>query len=300
MRGMVLFCLVSALLAPTAAGQGPLAPPALEIDPVAPVGPIEPNVGKATLAFDHRLNCDWDRAQLVAAGEATVMHEVTSTSAQVVVTGSLTRPVDTSPCATPTTTSIPFTADFEVEITSNAPGETPIGITLSSWVHTVHTGSSDPVEATARVQASYLGVLSVNIPATIMETVKGKATFDLEITNLGNSRSMIVLTPSVEPGVDVDVPEPFVLESPTQGGKETTRTVPVTVRMSGGETVVKVMITPASTRDGQEGQSVTINLLVRDGSFLGKVESPAPMLVIPFVLGAALAARFRHATDPLN
>lgn len=284
--------LVAALLGSlphgAAQGSGVLADALLIEGPASPP-PLTPDLGFEELVFAHQVVCDWDRPRLAAFGAVKVAHELDTEDDDIILTGPLRRGVDVSACADPTTQHVPFDAVFHVAATRDAAGQTPTAITVRSTVEAMGA-TSEPATAKAMVEVAYLGWVRLDTDQGLKDAVDGEATFDLIVTNVGNSRSALLFDAEAEPGVDVDLPEGVVLESAAQGGTETTKTMPVTVRMSGGEAMVKITVTPVSTKEPTEvGAGRAINLLVRDYSFLDRVESPPPALPL-LLIGLAIAA----------
>ncbi len=208
-------------------------------------------------------------------------------------------------------TSVDGTSKFNVEVTQDAPGESSILCTVRGKVTAIF-GSQVPETGTAQAQfpvkAAFLGLLSVNVPTTIKQAGPQKQIrYDLEISNLGNSRTDVLFTfpEGTDPtkgGWKPVPPTKITLESTAQGGSATTSTVgflvstPFKNGWNNEETTMTLEVTPTSTKDTSSvGQVVQVNILARvRGVYVPTLE---PILMVGAVLASAMVARMARQDE---
>ncbi len=305
--GGLAVAVVLSLLVPHVAGQsaGSFPPDfTLGTPSVSPNEPIAPDTGTAQVSIPWTYAFKQTGTELsgVSSGSVTLQWEQPScTNPNVLITGALAETIDVSG-AGPTTKTFSDTSRFNVQVTQDAPGETPILCTFRAKVLAAfgaQVPETETATATANIFAKYLGLLSANVPVTINSAGPQKQIrYDIELSNLGNARSTITfgLNTEVKGGWNPVPPTQIVLESPAQGGAETTKTVgflvstPFKNGWNNEETTFQLEITPVSTKDPtQFGQSVSVNVLARvRGVYVPTLE---PVVLLGAVVGAAMLAR---------
>ncbi len=305
--GGLAVVVVLSLLVPNAAGQGAGSfPPSFTLGTptMSPNEPIAPDTGTAQVSIPWTYAFKQTGTELagVSSGSVTLQWEQPScTNPNVLITGALAETIDTSGANAQTKT---FTglSKFNIQVTQDAPGETPIQCTFRGKVleaFGTQVPQTETATATANVFAKYLGLISANVPVTINSAGPQKQIrYDIELSNLGNARSTITfgLATEVKGGWNPVPPTQIVLESPAQGGAETTKTVgflvstPFKNGWNNEETTFQLEITPVSTKDPtQFGQAVSVNVLARvRGVYVPTLE---PVVLLGAVIGAAMLAR---------
>lgn len=219
----------------------------------------------------------------------------------VVIAGPLSNIVSVTRDSTGTTASADGTKQFTLQATQEAPGETSISCTFAAQAESLgqQVTASDKKETTGVFIVNFLGLISANLPSTIKQAGPQKEIkYDIELTNLGNSRSTVrfdLITENVGKW-DPVTPSEIILDSPNQGGAETTKTVSFQVSTpfkngwNNDQKTFQVRITPISTKDANiEGTPVTVNVLSRvRGVYVPTLE---PVLLAAAVLGTAFVAR---------
>ncbi len=270
--------------------------------------PIEPDGVPAVVDVDWTYTVTQQGLQAVGGvtRSTQLTWETTScTNSNVIITGSLTTPVNLDGATAPADYGTDSgTSAFQVLATQLAPGETPIQCTFSGKVPALANGQINEAKGSTKttVLVQYLGLISANVPTTISQAGPQKQIrYNIELTNLGNSRSNIRfdLEGETTGGWKPVEPTLITLESSAQGGAEVSKTVSFLVSTpykngwNNKEETFKLVVTPVSTKPAAtEGQAVEINVLARvRGVYVPTLE---PMLMLGAILGAALVIRMRR------
>ncbi len=304
--GGVAVLTVIALLMPSAAAQTSFPPQfTISTPTMNPQAPIAPDTGTAVVTVPWTYSFQSRGSELSSLASSSVQlqwEQPSCTNPNVVITGALAETITIG--GTPPETSFSGDSKFNVQVTQDAPGETPIlcsfkGKVLAAFGNQVPETST--ATGTINVFAKYLGLISANIPTTIKQAGPQKQIrYDIELTNLGNARSNIDFQLGSDPsgGWNPVPPTQIVMESPAQGGTETSKTVgflvstPFKNGWNNQETTFQLRITPISTKDPEQvGQTVAVNVLARvRGVYVPTLE---PVVLLGAVVGAALMARRR-------
>ncbi len=263
-------------------------------------------VAKIEIDWDYRISdAGYGLQSDVATTTTMTWDDPTCDQQGIVISGPLTNLVTVSRQQSSTSAGASGTKDFTLQATQQAPGETPTKCTFQARVNDLGTQvkATEKQSTTATFVVDYLGLVSANLPSTIKQAGPQKEIkYDIELTNLGNARSNIrfdLITESIGDWDPVP-PTEIILDSPNQGGQETTKTVSFQVSTpfkngwNNDQKTLQLRITPVSTKNADiEGTSVTINTLSRvRGVYVPSLE---PMVMLGAVLGAAfVAARLRQ------
>ncbi len=222
-----------------------------------------------------------------------------------VITGPLSNVVSITRESSGVKASASGTKQFQVQATQDAPGETSVKCTFAAQVDAIGSTvlQSSKITTNTQVIVDFLGLLSANLPGTIKSAGPQKEIkYDIELSNLGNARSTVrfdLITENVG-SWDPVAPTEIILDSPNQGGAETSKTVSFQVSTphkngwNNDQKTFQLRITPVSTKNPDtEGTPVTINVLSRvRGVYVPSLE---PMLLLGAVVGSAfVAARLRR------
>lgn len=304
-----------AMLVPTASAQGGTGsfPPSLTLDTpvISPNAPIQPDLGRAQITIDWTYTFRQAFTELsgvTTTSTTLVWQQPTCTNTNVIITGSLAQTIVIRSGAAAPETSIPGSSTFNVEVTQQAPGETPIRCDFRAQVEPVlgtQIPESNEAPASINVYGAYLGLISVNVPSTIKQAGPQKQIrYELEITNLGNAQSNLQFALANEPsgGWNPIPPTQQVLQSAQQGGTETSKTIyflvstPFKNGWNNKDTTFQLTITPTSTKNPDDtGQPVSVNVLARvRGVYVPSLE---PMLMLGALMGAALVVRLARRDE---
>ena len=157
---------------------------------------------------------------------------------------------------------------------------------------------SETASATVLFEPDYFSILDVQASDAMREVPpRGTASFPLGVANLGNGAARVAVElVDASPGLNVTLPEGFVLAPPSAGADDSMRNLTVEVRTQGGAGwrneagVVTVAVRSWSADDPtREGDRMTVSFVVTEKGF----DAPAPGLLplLALALCVALAAR---------
>lgn len=229
----------------------------------------------------------------------TPVHVEVHATNGVVVTGAPTAIFDPQECvgADHATVHIPL----QISIPRTAPGLVPLPVT-----GTARLPASNPSQglvsapATATVIADYYSVSQAKVSSKLHSCdAPCRVDIPIEVTNFGNARTQYTFQLASEPsgsGWTAALPDVLLIDSPNsgQGAPVATVVLQIGVPRAAGEGSYQIVVTPSAADDpGKVGNPLTVNVLVRDTSVLGKA-TPLPG-VVPLVLAlAGLAVAFRR------
>lgn len=193
-------------------------------------------------------------------------------------------------------------SSFSISATQAAPGETDIKCTFKAKVIALQGNAyADTDESTTSllVKVKFLGLLTANVPNTIVEAGPQKEIrYEIELTNLGNALTNVNfnLIGDTASGWSPVPPTPIIMQSQQQGGTEFTKKVNFLIQTphkngwNNDEKTFQLKIQPSSTKDAeQKGNEIAVNVLARVRGIY--VPGPEPMLLLGAILGTALVAR---------
>ena len=264
-----------------------------------PDTPIPPQVDVGEFEAVVRLACSEGERLYSAVNGQLVIDVAFSTPPEIVVTGPSFIAIDTSPCLDGA--GVEARKSYQVNVMRTAPGLQPLPLTVTATpqVREAPWGTPAPQTAAFEVVADYYSRNDVDLASKLQECRDGQATYDLQVTNLGNARTVYTFELASQPsGGDwlAVLPDPLVLDSPNGGSGPTSGTATVTVHCPSGNKAgaFQLTILPSAADDpSKTGDTRTANLLARARPLDGDVPAPAGPWAAMSVLGAALLARRR-------
>jgi hypothetical protein len=228
-----------------------------------------------------------------------IWDEPTCDGRGVVITGALSQ---TFALPAQASAEVKGTSKFNVKVTDQAPGETAVICTFQGKVGPVGALPQTPTSrTTVPITAAYYGLISANVPVTIAQAGPQKQiTYTLEVTNLGNSESLINVALVEKPADDERwqpvTPTQVTLTSPNKGGTANTAAInflvstPYKNGWNNKEGTFQLEIQPISVKDPeQKGNTIKVNVLARVRGIY--VPGPEPALMMLAAVGAAVVAR---------
>ncbi len=200
-------------------------------------------------------------------------------------------------------------SSFQLGLTTEAPGETTITCDFTGQVGEVNAAmaASAPETHTFGVTGAYRPQLDVRVADAIVEGTPGASlSISIQVRNLGNSESSVVLSLVGEPPADwrIAVPSQIVLESASKGGRTLNGTLVVQVTPPDedlSEEVLSFTVKASSIKDPTKAsQPYQVQVLVRardgppvvgGGDSIHPAPGVGPLLAFGLVALAALARR---------
>lgn len=287
MRIPGLLLLVLLVLAPTGVGME------AHVEG-APEAPIEPETGTATVTMVALIGCEEALPRVSAEGALLLTWRPTAPS-QVILVGPQTILVDATSCLTSPLDPLRAEAGYEVAVTRDllALQDTPVMVEVT--LEGGEVAEALTAETSFSVQADVFLLIRPRLAQKVIQGSPGKDTsVTLEVENFGNTPTLVTLTLLDTPErAAVTLPEPFLLDSPNQEGGKTSATAGVLVRPErGANQGIQILITPTAAQDPtRTDEGVVADLLVRDGSLLGRVTPAPPVLPVLLVVFALAASR---------
>lgn len=217
----------------------------------------------------------------------------------VVITGALSQSFSLPPQSTG---EVKGSSKFNVKVTDQAPGETSVICTFQGKVGAVGgLPATPPSKSNAPITAAYYGLISANVPVTIAQAGPQKQiTYTLEVTNLGNSESLInvalIAAPEAGEKWQPVTPTQVTLTSPNKGGTSNSATInflvstPYRNGWNNKEATFQLEIQPSSVKDpDSKGNTIKVNVLARVRGIY--VPGPEPAILMLAAIGTALVAR---------
>lgn len=238
-----------------------------------------------------------------ATGETVLMLEVDHPDTASAV-GPRAHIVDLSPCTTDPLGTTTLSDGFDLVVTRHAPARTDLPIHISATLD--RPGAMDEVatinaSADTAFQADVYFHPQAKVAQKIVQTSGGPVAFDVELTNFGNSPIRVTAALADAPddaATWFQGADPLALEwsgaETGDAGIQTLRfQVPEPAVWTNAQAAFSFELAP--TFEDQEGDPVTLNVLIRHrGSSLSQ-DSPGPgaLLLVPALAAAALLLRRR-------
>ncbi|MCA1811997.1 MAG: hypothetical protein LC623_08315 [Halobacteriales archaeon] len=303
--------LAAVVVAPVASAQGPVKPQFTfglpTVDKSTLVADVD--VGKITVPGKFTFNTPGTVAGAVAIQSAILKYtkEPSCDKAGTSIIGPTSTPIDLSK-ATGGTQTFDTSSSFSISATQLAPGETDIKCSFTAKVTALQNNAysdTDEQSTSLLVKVKFLGLLTANVPNTIVEAGPQKEIrYEIELTNLGNSLTNVNfnLAGETPEGWSPVPPTPIIMQSQQQGGTEFAKKVNFLIQTphkngwNNDEKTFQLKIQPSSTKDpDQKGNEIAVNVLARVRGIY--VPGPEPFLLVAALLGAAMVARLVRRAD---
>lgn len=229
-----------------------------------------------------------------------VFFQVASEHTGLIVQGSDVHVVPTNACPT-RDGAHEFEQAFSLSATREVPGEEVVRTEFEAWLtagtHPMVQPESPRAHTTLASAVAFEGRIVARVDHAVFPTA-GEARAPVHIENVGNARTALhaQLVGQSGPGTVVP-PAAVILESPNQGGDHTDIVAKVVFKEPDGawsETKAILELTPESTKTGDPGEPVQVELVFRNTGGLVGETVPAPPFAVLAVALAAIGAVLRR------